>query len=148
MAEHATLTSFPCRKSQEESGGENCLSIVRFVNEIDMEEESLRMEADKLKTVRIQLEMKAQDTPNLIEALQSAISVKEKQMGPARKELEAAPALEAADVEQLKRQLSAREHEMEVLMQKFHNEVLKIDREVESEQNKREEVMEMHFVGK
>ncbi len=44
------MTSFPCRKSQEESEGENCLSIVRFVNEIDMEEESLRMEADKLKT--------------------------------------------------------------------------------------------------
>ncbi len=56
----------------------NCQSIVRFVNEIDMEEESLRMEADKLKKVRIQLEMKAQDTPNLIEALQSTISVKEK----------------------------------------------------------------------
>jgi late competence protein required for DNA uptake (superfamily II DNA/RNA helicase) len=106
------------------------------------------MEADKLKTVKIQLEMKARDTPNLIEALQSAISVKEKQMRSARKELEAALALEAADVEQLKRQLSAREHEMEVLMQKFHNEVLKIDREVKSERNKREEVMEMHFVGK
>jgi len=59
-----------------------------------MEEESLRMEADKLKTVRIQLEIKAQDTPNLIEALQSAISVKEKQMGSARKELEAALELE------------------------------------------------------
>jgi SMC interacting uncharacterized protein involved in chromosome segregation len=67
---------------------------VRFVNEIDMEEESLRMEADKLKTVRIQLEIKARDTPNLIEALQSAISVKEKQMGSARKELEAALELE------------------------------------------------------
>jgi late competence protein required for DNA uptake (superfamily II DNA/RNA helicase) len=65
-----------------------------------------------------------------------------------RKELEAALALEAADVEQLKRQLNAREHEMEVLMQKFHNEVLKIDREVKNERNKREEVMEMHFVGK
>jgi hypothetical protein len=126
----------------------NCLSIVRFVNEIDMEEESLRMEADKSKKVRIQLEMKARDTPNLIEALQATISVKEKQMGSARKELEAELVLEAADVEQLKRQLSAREHEMEVLMQKFHNEVLKIDREVESERNKREEVMEMHFVGK
>jgi len=59
-----------------------------------MEEESLRMEADKLKTVRIQLEIKARDTPNLIEALQSAISVKEKQMGSARKELEAALELE------------------------------------------------------
>ncbi len=106
------------------------------------------MEADKLEMVRIQLQMKAWDTPNLIEALQSAISVKEKQMGYARKELEAALTLEAADVEQLKRQLSARGHEMEVLMQKFHNEVLKIDREVESERNKREEVMEMHFVGK
>jgi hypothetical protein len=106
------------------------------------------MEADKLKTMRIQLEMKARDTPNLIEALHSAILVKEKQMRSARKELEAALALEAADVEQLKRQLSAREHEMEVLMQKFHNEVLKIDREVKSEWNKREEVMEMHFVGK
>ncbi len=81
MAEHPTLTSFPCRKNQEESEGENCLSIARFVNEIDMEEESLRMEADKLKTVKIQLEMNARDTPNLIEALQSAISVKEKQMG-------------------------------------------------------------------
>jgi hypothetical protein len=126
----------------------NCLSIVRFVNEIDMEEESLRMEADKSKKVRIQLEMKARDTPNLIEALQATISVKEKQMGSARKELEAELVLEAADVEQLKRQLSAREHEMEVPMQKFHNEVLKIDREVESERNKREEVMEMHFVGK
>ncbi len=67
---------------------------MRFVNEIDMEEESLRMEADKLKTVRIQLEIKARDTPNLIEALQSAISVKEKQMGSARKELEAALELE------------------------------------------------------
>jgi predicted nucleic acid-binding Zn-ribbon protein len=126
----------------------NCQSIVRFVNEIHMKEESLRMEADKLKKVRIQLEMKAQDTPNLIEALQSTISVKEKQMGSARKELEAELVLEAADVEQLKRQLSAREHEMEVLMQKFHNEVLKIDREVESERNKREEVMELHFIGK
>ncbi|CAK9857509.1 unnamed protein product [Sphagnum jensenii] len=102
----------------------------------------------KLKKVRIQLEMKAGDTPNLIEALQSTISVKEKQMGSARKELEAELVLEAVDVEQLKRQLSAREHEMEVLMQKFHNEVLKIDREVEIERNKREEVMEMHFVGK
>ncbi len=70
------MTSFPWRKSQEENEGENCLSIVRFVNEIDMEGESLRMEVDKLKTVRIQLEMKAWDTANLIEALQSAISVK------------------------------------------------------------------------
>jgi hypothetical protein len=33
-------------------------------------------------------------------------------MGSARKGLEAALALEDADVEQLKRQLSAREHEM------------------------------------
>jgi hypothetical protein len=148
LAEHPTLTSFPCRKSQEESEGENCLSIVRFVNEIDMEEESLGMETDKLKTVKIQLEMKARDTPNLIEALQSAILVKGKQMESARKELEAALVLEAVDVEQPKRQLSASAHEMEVLMQKFHNEVLKIDREVESEWNKREEVMEMNFVGK
>jgi hypothetical protein len=38
LAEHPKLTSFPCRKSQEGSEGENCLSIVRFVNEIDMEE--------------------------------------------------------------------------------------------------------------
>jgi predicted nucleic acid-binding Zn-ribbon protein len=148
LAEQPTLTRFPWRKSQEENEGENCPSIVRFVNEIDMEGESLRMEADKLKTVTIQLEMKARDTANLIEALQSVISVKEKQMGSARKGLEAALALEDADVEQLKRQLSAREHEMEVLMQKFHNENLKIDREVESEWNRREEVMEMHFVGK
>ncbi len=49
------MTRFPWRKSQEENEGENCPSIVRFVNEIDMEGESLRMEADKLEMVRIQL---------------------------------------------------------------------------------------------
>ncbi|CAM6045468.1 unnamed protein product [Sphagnum compactum] len=94
----------------------------------------------KLKTVRIQLEMHAWDTPNLIEALQSPISVKEKQMGSARKELEAAPVLEAADVDQLKRQLSATEHEIELVNdmqekeQRWQNEIDAITQELSDHQ--------------
>jgi len=65
-----------------------------------------------------------------------------------KKNLEVALELKVANAEQLKGQLNAREHEMEVLMQKFQDEVLNIDREVERERKEREEVMEMHFVAK
>ncbi|CAM6067899.1 unnamed protein product [Sphagnum tenellum] len=148
LSEHSTQTSFLCGRSPEESEGDNCLSIVKFVNETDMEEESTKMETEKLKFVRNELEMKAQDAFNLIKALQSEFSVKEKEMESDRKNLEVALELKVADAEQLKGQLSAREHEMEVLMQKFQDEVLNIDREVERERKEREEVMEMHFVAK
>jgi len=65
-----------------------------------------------------------------------------------KKNLEVALELKVTNAKQLKGQLSAREHEMEVLMQKFQDEVLNIDREVERERKEREEVMEMHFVAK
>ncbi|KAH8961406.1 hypothetical protein BDL97_05G048900 [Sphagnum fallax] len=149
FSEHSTQTSLLCEKSQEESEGESCLSIVKFVNETDMmEEESTKMEMEKLRAAKNELEMKVQDTLHLVEALQSEFSAKERQMELERTKLELILATKAADMEQLQGQLSAREHEMEVLMQKFQDEVLNIDREVERERKEREEVMEMHFVGK
>jgi myosin protein heavy chain len=69
LSEHSTQTSFLCGRSPEESEGDNCLSIVKFVNETDMEEESTKMETEKLKVVRNELGMKTQDAFNMIKAL-------------------------------------------------------------------------------
>jgi len=56
-------------KGPEENEGDNYLSIVKFVNETDMEEESTKMEIEKLKVVRNELGMKTQDAFNMIKAL-------------------------------------------------------------------------------
>ncbi len=69
LSEHSTQTSFLCGRSPEENEGDNCLSIVKFVNETDMEEESTKMETEKLKVVRNELGMKTQDAFNMIKAL-------------------------------------------------------------------------------
>ncbi|XP_024363982.1 uncharacterized protein [Physcomitrium patens] len=151
----ASCESFKADRSSEDSDGESCQSVEKIVHEVDTIEDEQVAELDpgiccieKLRREKEELEEKVSNTPTLMEEMQTEFQNKLKQFDIEKKNLEVKLSSKTAEAEDLVAHLNARERQIEALMQKFRNEVLSIDREVEKERKEREEVMEMHFAGK
>jgi hypothetical protein len=160
MLENSSQTNISCEsykagRSSEESEGESCQSIEKFVHEIDTVEDVEDADPDigadnveKLRLEKEELEKKLSSTLKLMDELRTEIQDKMAQFDAEKKDFEAEIISKTAELDDLAGQLNSRERQMETLMQKFRDEVLSIDREVEKERKEREEVMEMHFVAK
>lgn len=157
LLDHSSPTSVSCEsykaaRNSEDSEGESIISSEKVVRDHDKEyvrnDEEKELDAEKFRLERQELEKKVMDTLNLMEELRTDFQIKTKQTETETKKMETALSSKSSELEQIREQLNSREREMEALMQKFRDEVLKIDREVEKERKEREEVMEMHFAGK
>ena len=159
MLENSSQTSISCESDKrgrnilEEQEEESCQTVERFVRDVDKGEEGhdgaerVLEAVDKLekeKAEKEELQKKVATTLKLVDELQTKLE----QVEGEKQELETSLSSKASEVEHLVEQINSRECQMEALMQKFRDEVLSIDREVEKERKEREEVMEMHFVGK
>ncbi|XP_024357740.1 uncharacterized protein [Physcomitrium patens] len=160
MLENSSQTNISCEscksgRSLEESEGDNYQSIEKFVHEIDAPEDVDDAKPDlgtdiveDFKLEKEELEKKLSSTLSLMEELQNDFQKKMEQFEAEKKALEVELSSKTSEVEDLVSQLNSRDRQMEAIMQKFRDEVVSIDREVEKERKEREEVMEMHFVGK
>lgn len=159
MLENSSQTSISCESDKrgrnilEEQEEESCQTVERFVRDVDNGEEGhdgaerVLEAVDKLekeKAEKEELQKKVTTTLKMVDELQTKLE----QVEGEKQELESSLSSKASEVEHLVEQINSRECQMEALMQKFRDEVLSIDREVEKERKEREEVMEMHFVGK
>lgn len=168
MLENTLQTSSSCesfKAGSEESEGESCQSVEKFVHEIDTAEDEhdakpgLGTGSIKIRiSEKEELEGKVCHDPTvsstltvsntLMDELETDFQDETSQFDAEKKNLEVALTSKTAEVEDLVAQLNSRECQMEALMQKFRDEVLSVDREVEKERKVRDEVMEMHFIGK
>ncbi|KAG0554127.1 hypothetical protein KC19_12G064900 [Ceratodon purpureus] len=155
MLENSSQTNISCEsyeaeRNSEESEGEGCQSVEKFVHEIDTREEpDIGVEnEEKLRLEKEELEKELSRTLKVMDELRTEIQDKKTESDAEKKNLEAEITSKSAELDNLAGQLNTRERQMETLMQKFRDEVLSIDREVEKERKEREEVMEMHFVAK
>ena len=159
MLENSSQTNVSCEsyeaeRNSEESEGEGCQSIQKFVHEIDtdyVEVAEPNIGSETVRKIRLEkeeLERKLSSALKLVDELRTEIQDKMTQFDTEKKDIEAELTSKTTELDDLAGQLNSRERQMETLMKKFRDEVLTIDREVEKERKEREEVMEMHFVGK
>lgn len=151
---NTSCESYKAGRSSEESDGESCQSIETFVHATDAVVDEHHKETDsgmvfveKLILERKELEGKVSNSQMSMDEMRTVFQDKLNQSDAEMKNLEAGLSSKTAEVEDLVAQLNARERQLEALMQKFRDEVLSIDREVEKERHETRDVMEMHFVG-
>lgn len=122
--------------------------IRREQDRLEKERTDVRIGTEQLKDERKELENKVADALTLMEDLREQIKAKEGQMEWERKQMDLILVAKTDEVEHLKKLLSSKEHEIEVNVQKFKDEMNLIQKEVEKERKEREDVMDMHFASR
>ncbi|CAM6103296.1 unnamed protein product [Calypogeia fissa] len=97
---------------------------------------------------RQDMEKRISDTTASMEMVKMDMAAREAEMEAEKKQIEGLLMQKATEVEKLNFQIKSKEHDMEVTVQKFMDEVRLIDKEVEKERKEREQVMELHFASK